>query len=88
LSIAQTWYAAAQSAAWIWETGMPLRMMVLNLLIDSLMPPSTDTPAELRCFFLLGPDPQEVDCDDSDVLTKVTCLRFCDKAMEGVVEDR
>jgi hypothetical protein len=60
-------------------------MMILNLSIDSLMPPSTDTPAELHCFFLLGPDPKEVDCDGSDALTKVTCLHFCDKAMEGVV---
>jgi hypothetical protein len=65
---------------------MPLHMMVLNLLIDSLMPPSTDTP-EVHCFFSLGPNPKEDDRNDSDALAKVTCLCFCDKVTERAVED-
>ena len=50
------------------------------------MPPSTDTPAEVRCFFSLGPIP-EGDRNDSDALVKATCLHFCDEVMEGAVED-
>jgi hypothetical protein len=62
-------------------------MMVLNLSIESLMPPSTATP-ELHCFFSLGPDPKEDDQSDSDTLAKVACLCLCDEVTEAVVKDR
>jgi hypothetical protein len=67
--------------------GMPVRMMVLNSSMESLMPPSTATP-EPRCFFSLGPDPKEDDQSDSNTLAKATCLRLRDEVTEGVVEDR
>ena len=66
---------------------MPLCMMVLNSLIDSLTPPSTDTPAEVHCFFSLGPNPKEDNQNDSDALVKATCLCFCDEVTEGAAED-
>jgi hypothetical protein len=61
---------------------MPVRMMVFHSSIESLIPPRTATP-ELRCLFSLVPDPKEDDRNDSDALTKATCLRLCD-AVEGV----
>ena len=63
-------------------------MMVVNLSIESLMLPSTDTLTEPCCLFSLGPNPKEDDQNDSDALAKAMCLYLCDEVMEEVVEDR
>ena len=84
LSTAWTRYATAQSAARTDAVRMPVRMVEVHVLIDSLTPLNTAAPPETRCFLSFKPDPKEVEAKDSKTLSKATHLCFCDEVIDRV----